>query len=117
MFQDAISTLGKVVWGKNTERGLGVIKVEGGLMSKLLPVYLLLFGFIMLKLAGFITWSWWWVFSPVWIPVCVVCCGVLGFILKTIYQSCLEQKRIKRMQIERIQTASNYFWYQYRPTK
>lgn len=28
--------------------------------------------FIGLKLAGFIDWSWWWVFSPVWIELCIV---------------------------------------------
>jgi hypothetical protein len=25
--------------------------------------------FLVLKLTGNITWSWWWVFSPFWIPV------------------------------------------------
>lgn len=25
--------------------------------------------FLILKLAGLIHWSWWWVFSPLWIPV------------------------------------------------
>ena len=25
--------------------------------------------FITLKLTGVITWSWWWVLSPLWIPV------------------------------------------------
>lgn len=24
--------------------------------------------FIGLKLTGYITWSWWWVLSPIWIP-------------------------------------------------
>ncbi len=24
--------------------------------------------FIVLKLMGYITWSWWWVLSPFWIP-------------------------------------------------
>ncbi len=24
--------------------------------------------FIGLKLTGYITWSWWWVLSPLWIP-------------------------------------------------
>ena len=28
---------------------------------------LLTVAFIVLKLAGFITWSWWWVLSPLWI--------------------------------------------------
>lgn len=28
--------------------------------------------FIALKLLGKITWSWWWVLSPLWIPFCLV---------------------------------------------
>jgi len=28
--------------------------------------------FIVLKLTDYITWSWWWVLSPVWIPLLVV---------------------------------------------
>ena len=28
--------------------------------------------FIVLKLMGIISWSWWWVFSPAWIPFAVV---------------------------------------------
>ncbi len=28
--------------------------------------------FIGLKLTGFITWSWWWVLAPVWIPAVIV---------------------------------------------
>lgn len=28
--------------------------------------------FLVLKLIGVISWSWWWVFSPLWIPVCTV---------------------------------------------
>jgi len=28
--------------------------------------------FIALKLMGHITWSWWWVFSPLWIGIAVV---------------------------------------------
>ena len=28
--------------------------------------------FITLKLVGYITWSWWWVLSPLWIPFVVV---------------------------------------------
>lgn len=29
----------------------------------------LLLIFIVLKLIGVITWSWWWVLSPLWIPI------------------------------------------------
>lgn len=32
---------------------------------------LLLIAFIVLKLCKVITWSWWWVLSPIWIPLCL----------------------------------------------
>lgn len=32
---------------------------------------LLLLAFIVLKLCGVITWSWWWVLSPFWIPLAI----------------------------------------------
>mgnify|MGYP003289486744 CR=1 FL=1 len=28
--------------------------------------------FLVLKLCGNIDWSWWWVFSPTWIPIALV---------------------------------------------
>lgn len=28
--------------------------------------------FIVLKLTGYIAWSWWWVLAPIWIPVILV---------------------------------------------
>lgn len=42
--------------------------------------------FVVLKLCGVISWSWWWVFAPIWIPAAIVlfflilgiiglCCG------------------------------------------
>ena len=33
---------------------------------------LLTIAFIVLKLTGFITWSWWWVLSPPWITLLVI---------------------------------------------
>lgn len=33
---------------------------------------LLTIAFIVLKLTGFIAWSWWWVLSPLWISAGVV---------------------------------------------
>ena len=33
---------------------------------------LLTITFIILKLTNVITWSWWWVLSPIWIPVSIV---------------------------------------------
>ena len=28
--------------------------------------------FIILKLTGNIDWSWWWVLSPLWIPIAII---------------------------------------------
>lgn len=36
--------------------------------------------FIGLKLTGYITWSWWWVLSPIWISFFVVFVIVFCFI-------------------------------------
>lgn len=33
---------------------------------------LLLLAFIVLKLTGVISWSWWWVLAPVWLPIALV---------------------------------------------
>jgi len=35
--------------------------------------------FVLLKVYNKIDWSWWWVFSPLWIPT-VVILGILGVI-------------------------------------
>lgn len=32
---------------------------------------LLTIAFIVLKLTGYISWSWWWVLSPIWIPTII----------------------------------------------
>lgn len=37
----------------------------------------LLLTFIILKLVGVVDWSWWWVLSPIWIPVIVLLLAVL----------------------------------------
>ena len=43
------------------------------------PLTLLCLIFIALKLSGHIAWSWWWVMSPMWMPMCVV--GALGIVI------------------------------------
>lgn len=35
--------------------------------------------FVGLKLTHYIDWSWWWVLSPVWIPIAIVL-GILGVV-------------------------------------
>lgn len=48
--------------------------------------WILFIVFLILKLTGEITWSWWWVTAPLWIPfalaivVIIVCSIVLGLI-------------------------------------
>ena len=43
---------------------------------------LLLVLFVGLKLGGVINWSWWWVLSPIWIPlILLVIVGIIGIIV------------------------------------
>ena len=37
--------------------------------------------FLVLKLTGNIDWSWWWVTSPLWIPITlgIIMVGIMGF--------------------------------------
>lgn len=43
--------------------------------------------FLILKLTGEIDWSWWWVTSPLWIPIAVV---IVFLILGTIITGIIE---------------------------
>jgi hypothetical protein len=54
----------------NTSNGLGLGTV-------------LFLVFLILKLTGNIDWSWWWVTSPLWIPLAlgVVIMGIMGLII------------------------------------
>ena len=39
--------------------------------------------FLILKLTGTITWSWWWITAPLWIPIgiCIVFLVLTGIIM------------------------------------
>jgi len=50
-----------------------VRRVRKGL---LFPVLIFLL-FVLLKVANVIKWSWWWIFSPLWIPVSIFIIVVL----------------------------------------
>ena len=54
----------------NTSNGLGLGTV-------------LFIVFLILKLTGNIDWSWWWVTSPLWIPLTlgIVILGIMGLII------------------------------------
>lgn len=45
--------------------------------------------FVTLKLIGTITWSWWWVLSPLWIPTAVI---ILIFVILCIVGACTEEE-------------------------
>lgn len=36
------------------------------------PLDLVTIAFVVLKLCKVIDWSWWWVFSPLWIPLAIL---------------------------------------------
>ena len=50
--------------------------------------------FLVLKLTGYITWSWWWVTAPLWVGPAVVvgiiaialCLGLVSLILYALYE-------------------------------
>lgn len=47
--------------------------------------FILFLVFLILKLCGVISWSWWWVFAPLWIPIAFVLVMLLvGFIIVVI---------------------------------
>lgn len=37
--------------------------------------------FVILKVLGYINWSWWWVFSPLWISAILVTVFIIFFLL------------------------------------
>ena len=50
----------------------------GGIFLSLLTIL-----FIGLKLTGHIDWSWWWVLSPIWVPIglVLVILAIVGLIV------------------------------------
>jgi hypothetical protein len=45
--------------------------------------------FLVLKLTGEIDWSWWWVTSPLWIPLTfgIVIVGIAGLVIASIHRN------------------------------
>lgn len=57
------------------------INVSSSSSSGIGFVGLLTIVFIVLRLLGKITWSWWWVLSPLWISAAFAILIILGFLL------------------------------------
>ena len=53
--------------------------------------------FIGLKLTGYITWSWWWVFAPLYMPFALVITILLGvlivYLLGIVFLSIIKKRR------------------------
>lgn len=47
---------------KKQQKGVGILEML---------VAFLTVSFVVLKFLGYITWSWWWVLSPLWITVII----------------------------------------------
>lgn len=53
--------------------------------------------FIVLKLCNLIAWSWWWVLSPVWIPIAIVC----GLFIVSIVVKATEARKARKRYAEK----------------
>lgn len=62
--------------------------------DSLLPTLLLVL-FVGLKLGGVIDWSWWWVLSPFWIPLCIALLAFVVFLIARRFES--KEARAARM--------------------
>ena len=57
----------------------------------------LFIAFLVLKLTGAITWSWWWIFSPFWVPLAVVVAiplaGLVAYFTSVVIDACKRKRR------------------------
>lgn len=72
------------------------INVSSSSSSGIGFVGLLTIVFIVLKLLGKITWSWWWVLSPLWISAAFVILIILGFLLWAFISVLNDEKEQKK---------------------
>ena len=70
------------------EKGLNT--AGSGLMTTLTVV------FVVLKVTGVITWSWLWVFSPMWLTILLFLVGLLFFVAIVVIKSYFDNRKIKR---------------------
>lgn len=52
---------------------------------KLTVPWILFIVFLVLKLTGFIDWSWWWISSTLWIPILII---IFSLIVVAILHAC-----------------------------
>ena len=78
---------------KNTSNGIGLPGV-------------LFVVFLVLKLTGNIDWSWWWVTSPLWIPLAlglsIVCVAIVIVIVALIFGASIDDIKEKSEYFKKI---------------
>jgi hypothetical protein len=52
-----------------------ITPINSGILTVLFVV------FLVLKLTGNIDWSWWWVTSPLWLPLVLLLVTILGVVV------------------------------------
>jgi hypothetical protein len=52
-----------------------ITPVNSGILTVLFVV------FLVLKLTGNIDWSWWWVTSPLWLPLALLLVTIIGVVV------------------------------------
>jgi len=79
--------------GKKSSRGIGLCTGT-----------FLVFAILKLTQIGLVaSWSWWWVFSPLWIPIALIISGL--FVYCIVYMIVI---RLKKIKYKRQQANSNY---------
>ena len=61
--------------------------VDFGNINFLEALFLLFLG---LKLGNVIDWSWWWVFSPIWIPLAAIGIFIIVFVIILIVKNLIK---------------------------
>ena len=63
---------------------------NSGISYSLILAILLTVAFVVLKLCKVISWSWWWVFSPLWIDFAITI--VIAIVVAIIYATITHKK-------------------------
>ena len=53
--------------------------------------------FTILKSTGYLAWSWWWVFAPIWIPLAVILLVIFGWIALVVIAEVVKARHKRRI--------------------
>lgn len=75
-----------------THKGDGFMQERNYVASGVSASFLLFLTFLVLKLTGVISWSWWWVFAPIWVPYLLIVLIMIAIIVVTVIKSLLKKE-------------------------